>query len=176
MFIDRYAPSYDGRPYLKECLASFLTSTVFKAPVSKDDVIVVAGSGAVMDIMGTALMNPPMDGKPADAFICITPCYNSFNNNFSLRNGAIMYKADITPTKYCYFIEIMCSYIITEEVLEQAYQAAIRDGRKVRMLVFTNPNNPTGNVFSKEEMMIVLRFCRKYNIHLVIKSLFFLIV
>lgn len=99
----RYSPSYDGRTYMKECFAKFLSTTVFKAPVSPEDVIVVAGSGAVMDIMSTALMNPAMDGKPADAYICITPCYNAFSNNFSLRNGAVMYKADITDTKYTWF-------------------------------------------------------------------------
>lgn len=61
----------------------------------------------------------------------------------------------------------LISYVITEEILEKAYQEAVNDGRKVKMLVFTNPNNPTGNIFSKDEMMLVLRFCRKYNIHLV---------
>lgn len=96
----RYSPSYDGRSYMKECCAKFLSSYVFNAPVVPEDIIVVDGSGAVMDIMGTALLNPSIDGKPADAFICITPCYNAFNNNFTLRNDAVMYKADITATKY----------------------------------------------------------------------------
>ena len=85
---------------MKQCSAKFLSENIFKAPVSPDDVIIVDGSGAVMDIMGSALLNPSMDGKPADAFICITPCYNAFNNNFSMRNDAVMYKADITATKY----------------------------------------------------------------------------
>ena len=84
---------------MKECFAKFLSTTVFKSKVMPEDIIVVAGSGAVMDIVGTALLNPSMDGKPADAFMCITPCYNAFNNNFSLRNNAVMYKADITSTK-----------------------------------------------------------------------------
>lgn len=60
----RYATSYDGRVYLKECMAKFLTDTVFKTKVTSDNVIIVAGSGAVMDIMSTALMNP------GEAFIC----------------------------------------------------------------------------------------------------------
>ena len=70
-----------------------MTDTVFKTPVSPDDVIGVDGSGAVMDIMGAALLNP------SDAFICITPCYNSFTNNFSLRSGGVMYRADTTVNK-----------------------------------------------------------------------------
>lgn len=45
-------------------MAKFLTETVFKTKVTAEDVIMVAGSGAVMDIMSTALMNP------GEAFIC----------------------------------------------------------------------------------------------------------
>lgn len=63
-----------------------------------------------MDVMGTALLNPAMDGNKSDAFICIshpfcfslgiTPCYNSFENNFTLRTGAAMYRADTMKNKF----------------------------------------------------------------------------
>lgn len=86
-------------------MAKFLTSTVFKTQVNPDQVIAVAGSGAVMDIMSSALLNP------SDAYICmsvydhllsslgITPCYNAFSNNFGLRNNAVMYMVDTTDNK-----------------------------------------------------------------------------
>ena len=67
----RYAPSYDGRAYLKKSFAHYLSSHVFKTNVSEKDVLVISGSGAVMDVMGTALLNPAMDGNKSDAFICI---------------------------------------------------------------------------------------------------------
>lgn len=47
---------------------------MFQTAISEKDILVVAGSGAVMDIMGTALLNPAMNGNPADAFICISIC------------------------------------------------------------------------------------------------------
>ena len=42
------------------------------------------------------------------------------------------------------------------------------------MLVFTNPNNPTGTVYTEEEMRMILGFCRKHNIHLVFFVLYVL--
>lgn len=51
--------------------------------------------------------------------------------------------------------------------MENAFKEAGAKGQKVKMLVLTNPNNPTGTVYSEEEMRLVLRFCRKHNIHLV---------
>ena len=67
----RYAPSYDGRTYLKKSFARYLSSHVFKTNVSEKDVLIISGSGAVMDVMGPALLNPAMDGNKSDAFICI---------------------------------------------------------------------------------------------------------
>ena len=57
--------------------------------------------------------------------------------------------------------------MVTDEALEKAYKAAQEDGKQVKMMIFTNPNNPTGTVYSEEEMGIVLAFCRRHNIHLV---------
>lgn len=68
----RYAPSYDGRAYLKKSFARYLSSHVFKTEVSEKDVLIISGSGAVMDVMGTALLNPAMDGNKSDAFICMS--------------------------------------------------------------------------------------------------------
>lgn len=103
----------------------------------------------------------------------ITPCYNSFNVNFTLRNGGVMYKADTMSNKFVTPILFTISYIVTDEILESAYAEAVKDKRKVKMLVFTNPNNPTGTVYSEEEMRIVLSFCRRHHIHLVIILLLF---
>ncbi|CBK24288.2 uncharacterized protein [Blastocystis hominis] len=161
-----YAPSYDGRAYLKKSFAHYLSSHVFKTNVSEKDVLVISGSGAVMDVMGTALLNPAMDGNKSDAFICITPCYNSFENNFTLRTGAVMYGADTMKN----------NYVVTDAILEEAYQKAEADGRKVKLLVFTNPNNPTGTVYSLDEMRTVLAFCRRHSIHLLSDEIYALSV
>ena len=64
----RYSPSYDGREYFKKSVAHFLSTKVFKVQVNPDTIIAVDGSGAVMDIMGAALLNPD------DAFICFHSC------------------------------------------------------------------------------------------------------
>lgn len=65
ILMTRYSPSYDGREYFKKSVAHFLSTKVFKVPVTPDTIIAVDGSGAVMDIMGAALLNPN------DAFICM---------------------------------------------------------------------------------------------------------
>ena len=57
---------------MKKSFANYLSSTVFQTAISEKDILVVAGSGAVMDIMGTALLNPAMDGNPSDGFICFS--------------------------------------------------------------------------------------------------------
>lgn len=78
-----------------------------------------------------------------------------------------MYRADTMKNKYPLSPSLSRSYVVTDAILEEAYQQAVADGRKVKLLVFTNPNNPTGTVYSLDEMRTVLAFCRRHSLHLV---------
>lgn len=55
---------------MKKSFARYLSSHVFKTEISEKDVLIISGSGAVMDVMSTALLDPAMNGNKSDAFIC----------------------------------------------------------------------------------------------------------
>ena len=46
-------------------------------------------------------------------------------------------------------------------MLEQAY---VKSEKRVKIFVHCSPHNPTGHVSSEEELKIIAKFCRKYNI------------
>lgn len=162
---------------MKKSFARYLSSHVFKTEVSEKDVLIISGSGAVMDVMGTALLNPAMDGNKSDAFICICYAFCFLSRHHSVlqlvreqlhapdgrRDVPRRHHEEQVPS----FSFPSCSYVVTDAILEEAYQQAVADGRKVKLLVFTNPNNPTGTVYSLDEMRTVLAFCRRHSLHLV---------
>ena len=84
-----YAISCAGRKHMRQALANFMTKEVFKTPISYDEITVFAGSGASMDVLGSTVFNK------GDAYIVITPGYVKFGRDMSLRNGGVMYMADI---------------------------------------------------------------------------------
>ena len=145
-----YAISCAGRKYLRESLAAFMTKEVCKTPIAYNELTIFCGSGASMDVLGSTLFDN------GDAYIVITPGFVKFSRDMSLRNGAVMYKADISEN----------NYIVTEEILEKTRQQAEKEGHHVKMLIVTNPSNPTGYVYSEEELRMMLAWCRKHNLHL----------
>ena len=145
-----YAISCAGRKYLRHALADFMTKEVCKTPIAYNELTVFCGSGASMDVLGSTVFDA------GDAYIVITPGFVKFSRDMSLRNGAVMYKADISEN----------NYIVTEEILEKTRQQAEKEGHHVKMLIVTNPSNPTGYVYSEAELRMMLAWCRKHNMHL----------
>jgi len=59
-------------------------------------------------------------------------------------------------------------YPLTREALESSYHhATTTSGLNVRALIVTNPHNPLGVVYSEEELLIALQWCREKKIHLI---------
>ena len=145
-----YAISCAGRKHMRQALANFMTKEVCKTPISYDEITVFAGSGASMDVLGSTVFNK------GDAYIVITPGFVKFGRDMSLRNGGVMYMADISAN----------NYQVTEEILENTRQKAEAEGHPVKMLVVTNPSNPTGYIYSEAELRMMLNWARKHNLHL----------
>lgn len=47
-----------GRPYLKQALAKFISNRVFCSPVKPEELVVVSGSGTVMDMISYSFLDP----------------------------------------------------------------------------------------------------------------------
>ena len=74
------------------------------------------------------------------------------------------YLAHATVTE-CSLIDVPLNaedgFVLTEDILEQAY---VKSEKRVKIFAHTVPHNPTGHVSSEEELKIIAKFCRKYNI------------
>lgn len=139
-----------GRPYLRKQLAEFLKERVFLCDVNPDNLIVSCGSATDMDYLASLTCHP------GDAIIIISPCYNCFPKYLTTRSEAVTYFADTTDDDYA----------ITEATLSQTYERAVNEGHIPKLLVFTNPTNPMGTCYTRDEMKLVLKFCRQHNMHI----------
>ena len=90
---------------------------------------------------------------PGDEVITQTPAYNCF---FScIKNSG------------CVLVEnkIICKdskFTLDFESLEEQLKSP-----KARVLLFCNPQNPTGRLWTKEELIKVLELCRKHNVYVI---------
>lgn len=88
--------------------------------------------------------------QPGDKVMLVTPIYDPFY-------GAVANTGRVEVD--CELVRKGDSYEIDFEKMEEQ----MKDG--VKMLLFCNPHNPTGRVWTKEEMEKVTALCKKYDIY-----------
>lgn len=84
--------------------------------------------------------------NPGDGVMITDPYFVSYKHLGTLTQAKIS------------FIETYPDFGLTEERLEKAYF------KGVKLLILNSPNNPTGKVYSKEEIEIAAVFAKKYNL------------
>lgn len=87
---------------------------------------------------------------PAEKVLVQTPCYNIFFNSI-VNNGRFPVES---PLKYN-----GTSYSIDFERLEEDLSDP-----QVSLMILCNPQNPTGNIWSKQELAQIGELCKKHNV------------
>lgn len=68
----------------------------------------------------------------------------------------------------------MNGFQLTAEVLESTYQNAIAQGIRVKALLITNPENPTGVQYDRSLLLDCVDFVNRYNLHLIVNEMYFM--
>lgn len=136
---NRYAPA-QGILELREAIADKLRR-FNRLDLGADDVLITNGAtGAFESVVQTML-------EPGDEVILFRPYY-PYHRNAVLRAGGTL--------KYCYLHGPNWNFDFAE--LESCVSA------RTKLLVISSPNNPTGKVFSKQELVALGEFCKSHGI------------
>ncbi|KAL2806234.1 putative inactive 1-aminocyclopropane-1-carboxylate synthase-like protein 2 isoform 2, partial [Daubentonia madagascariensis] len=157
-----------GQPFLREEVARFLTYYC-KAPARLDpeNVVVLNGCCSVFSALAMVLCDP------GEAFLVPTPFYGGFA--FSSHLYA---KVELVPVHLESEITEANTHLfqLTVDKLKQALLEARLNEKKVRGLVLTNPQNPLGDVYSRDSLKEYLEFAKRYNLHVIIDEIYMLSV
>lgn len=135
-----YGPSA-GNPKLRSAVASRV-STDQSLTIDPDrEVTITAGASAALNATLLALLNP------GDQAIVFEPFYEYFLPQLALA-GARPSFARLSHG----------DWRVEKKELKKALT------KKCRVLILNNPHNPTGRVFSLEELEVVARFCQKHGL------------
>ncbi len=120
-----------GIPTLREAVANYQNSVAGNAiPWIADDVLVSVGAKMAIYNALQAVINP------GDEVIIPTPSWVSYSEMVKLAEGEVVRVETKYEDRYC----------LTPEQLKKALTP------KTRMIILCSPNNPTGSVYSKEEL------------------------
>lgn len=137
---NHYYTEVDGIPSLKKALVQRYAAYNQLAIIPANVLATCGATGAFECICKCFL-------EPADEVVMFEPFYQYHQRQVTER-GAIVRYVRLHPPEWNF----------SAEELERAIT------QKTKLLVMANPNNPTGKIFSREELMRIGEICRKARI------------
>ena len=140
---NQYAPM-PGDPLLRKRISEKV-SKLYNVSLDPNTEITITAGGtqAIFTAIGAFI-------SPGDEVIIIEPAYDSYKPSIELFGGKVVPYALTAP-----------DYKLDWDELEKLITPA------TKMLLFNNPHNPTGSVFSKEDILTLERIVLKYNLLLI---------
>ncbi|MBX2817407.1 MAG: aminotransferase class I/II-fold pyridoxal phosphate-dependent enzyme [Saprospiraceae bacterium] len=151
-----------GHPSFCAAVADFLGREL--CSVSIDPAHLGFSSGATGVIEMTALML----GDAGDVVAIPAPSYPVYTND--LANIAGLERHNIITHKE--IAALSKGSCLTIAKLEQAKQECAADSKALRMLILTCPDNPTGIMYSKDQLIEIAEWCIQNKIHLIVNEIY----
>lgn len=128
-----------GLPMLRERIAGFYRSK-YNAVVVADDVLISAGSKAIIFMCMQAVIDP------GEEVIIHEPAWLSYREQALLVGADVKFIRFDTPCAnfYKYF------------------------SKRTKMLIINNPDNPAGRIYSIDELLVLYQQCRSRGIYLLV--------
>lgn len=136
-----------GKP-LRQSVAERMKK-LYDWEVAEESVVVVTGLVSGFYAAAQALC------RPGDGYLIQPPVYMPFND-IQKHQGVIRQEAELTLVEK----DGLLRYEINWERFEKAFNAG---GSPTRMFLLCNPHNPTGQVYSREELTRMAEVCVKHN-------------
>ena len=155
---DTRSTGYDnprGGIRFRKAVADFLTEHVARRPVHMDAIASTSGATAVLHNLLYAIADE------GDVCLIPSPYFTGFDSDLSdPRVGLIPFAV---PCPSLTKIDLG----ISVEVLEEAFKAASKGGRKVKVLLLTSPHNPTGAFYSEEALRCAVTWAQGRDMQVV---------
>lgn len=163
--IPDWVPSYTsmlGAPSFRAASAYFLEKHLTKCPINPDQIGVSAGATSVIEMTAFILADA------GDVAVIPAPCYPVYKQDIG--NMAGLERYDLVT--HHELSEIREGLTLSISDLERAEIEIKQSGKKFRMLIITNPDNPTGGVYTHQQLLSFSDWCIERGIHLVVNEIY----
>lgn len=144
---------YRGAKFIREDVAAKLAAFTGASVDADKELILTPGTqGALFLAMGCTI------GR-GDKVAIVEPDY------FANRKLVHFFEGELVPIALDYFGTDTCAGLNLDQ-LERAFASG------VKVFLFSNPNNPTGVIYSKEEIRTIAELAAKYGVVLIVDELY----
>lgn len=163
--IPDWVPGYTsalGAPEFREAMAGFMSRFLTHCPIDPEQLGLSAGATATVEVSSWIL------GDAGDVAVFPAPCYPVYKQDIGNKGGLERYDL-VTHHELS---EIQNGPVLDISHLEKALKDIQAQGKRFSMLVLTSPDNPTGGVYSKEQLEAIADWCIKHEIHLIVNEIY----
>src|SRR3954467_577938 len=142
--VNQYAGTWGARP-LREAIARTFTSRYGVEVVADEQVTVCCGSTEAMMATMMAIIDP------GDEVVVFEPYYENYGPDAILSGATPRYVTLHPPTMG------KATWTFDPDELAAAFN------EKTKAIILNTPNNPTGKVFTRDELEAIAALCRKWD-------------
>lgn len=146
-----------GSPKFRSAIAKFLSERMFRDHRSRtltaENIVVTIGATGALDMLAHVL------GDPGDIFLVPVPMYASFEFDLGRRAGIHVEPVDAGRD-------------LSIEAFDVSLRRAQGAGERVRCVLLSSPNNPTGTVYDATMLSKLAEFCHRNDLALVCDEIY----
>ena len=151
-----------GNSEFLEAVSGFMSTHLTGCNIEPDNIMTSAGATAVLELTSWVLCD---DG---DSVAIPAPSYPVYSQDFGNKSG--LKRHDILT-----FVDLKANdglSNLTIKDLKQARTAIKKSGSKLKLIVLTTPDNPTGYIYTQKQLEKISDWCIKKKIHLLVNELY----
>lgn len=151
-----------GSPSFRDVVARFYERFISKSEINPEYLALSAGATSVIDLTSWIL------GEPGDVVVIPAPCYPVYKQDMQNKSG--LERFDLVT--HHDIEEIADGPILSTDHLDKALKDTKSKGKRFRILVITNPDNPTGGMYERAQLEEIANWCVVHNIHLIVNEIY----
>lgn len=154
--------SMSGNSDVRASVSNFLKNQFGSKSISADNICLSAGAAASLEVLSYVI------AQAEDVVVIPAPAYPVYTSDLGIKSK--MVRENLTLD-----MEISGkggSSPLTVADLEWTYRKLEKEGRNFKVLLLTSPDNPTGLIYSKEQLHTYASWCIEKNIHLVVNEIY----
>lgn len=154
--------SGQGNIAFREAAARFLARFLTKCPINPEHLAFSAGATSVVEMTALVL------GDVGDVMAFPAPCYPVYKQDIA--NIALLERHDIIT--HHDMADLQNGLLLDIPHLEKTLAELNAAGKNFKTLVLTNPDNPTGGMYSYEHLLKITDWCLAKGIHLIVNEIY----